>query len=68
MTKSHLTASYPYAMYPMNYIDPENIPTAAEAERDAPTASEIARAIRERGPAPVTAADFGPINDTDRPF
>lgn len=40
-------------------IDHDNIPTAAEAERDAPTAAEVAHAIRERGPAPVVAADFG---------
>lgn len=52
----------------MYWIDPEDAPTAAEAERDAPTPREIAVAIASQGPAPCTPEDFGPVSDDDRPF
>lgn len=38
-------------------------PTRAEAEADRVTLEEARRAIAERGPAPVTAHDFGDVDN-----
>lgn len=45
-------------MYPADLPIDDDAPSAAEAERDAPTAAEIAAAIESQGPAPVSAEDF----------
>lgn len=50
----------------MFYIDPDDLPSPAECEPPSPEA--VARAIASQGPAPVSAADFGPVGDVDECF